>query len=433
MKDGGPASERPSLEPPERLSDVAPVLVTTGLPTTDPAGRWLVQLRWVAIVGMSATVLVADRLVSGIHVETLLSVIGALALLNVAWMVAVRRDERAGGEAGGWVVAQIVGDVVGLSVVLWLAGGLQNPFVAFMAFQIALAGLLCTPRATLAVGVVTIGAILLLSQAGPLPEVSRSHDLLAKLASLVSLCGFVAVFVSVYAQRLERLRQQNARNERLATLGRLVGSMSHELNTPLNTILVASQDLERFGADLSSEEGRELAQAIGSEARRAHEIIGLVRGHLSADQHQEEVELCELVRTIAEQELDRLEYSGKRVFDLSPPVRVTVVQAALVQVLVNLLTNAAEASKLTRRPRIEVAVHNREHGPVEVSVEDRGPGFSPEILSRLGEPFQTTKEGVGGTGLGLYVSARLAGRMGAALRVQSVPGGGARVTLSIGP
>lgn len=98
--------------------------------------------------------------------------------------------------------------------------------------------------------------------------------------------------------------------------------------------------------------------------------------------------------------------------------------------LANLLRNASEASLIGRRRRITIAVEERD-GQARIRIEDRGPGFSPEILARLGEPFQSTKEAQGGMGLGLYVSALLARQMGAKLTVQSVRGGGARVTLGL--
>ena len=115
-------------------------------------------------------------------------------------------------------------------------------------------------------------------------------------------------------------------------------------------------------------------------------------------------------------------------FRCDEPVVAHVVLPALGQVLVNVLRNAAEASVLGGRRKITIEVE-RVGSRAEVRIEDRGPGFSPEILGRLGEPFQTTK--TGGMGLGLYLSGELARRMGGALRVQTAPGGGARVTLDI--
>ena len=108
------------------------------------------------------------------------------------------------------------------------------------------------------------------------------------------------------------------------------------------------------------------------------------------------------------------------------------MKRALVQIVANLLRNAVEASVLRRRKRITIAVKNQDDR-VAISVEDRGPGFSPDVLARLGEPFQTTKEAQGGMGLGLYVSALLAKQMGATLTAEALRGGGARVSLGLGP
>ena len=83
-----------------------------------------------------------------------------------------------------------------------------------------------------------------------------------------------------------------------------------------------------------------------------------------------------------------------------------------------------------QRGRVEVDVWD-DGATVAVAVKDNGPGITDELLPRLGEPFQTTKEDSGGTGLGLYVSGLLAEKMGATLQLESKPGEGTRVTLSL--
>jgi two-component system sensor histidine kinase RegB len=429
--DAGPPSDpqRPGGAARAPLDTTEPVAVLGRAAPSDPAERWLVALRWIATLGMAATIAVADRFVDGLHVVPMAVVLGAIALTNVGWMIFLRRVPRKiEDEERRWVEPQLIVDVVLLTAMLWFAGGVTNPFAAFMTFQIALAGLLCTARATALVASLTIAAVGVLTLAPPLPPLSPALGRLAAVVSLTTLTALLSAFVAISAQRLDQLRRWHAQSEKLATLGRLVGSMSHELNTPLSTILLLARDLEQFGGDMSQAEAQEVVRSIHEEAQRGSRIIGLVRGHVVPDEMTEPVDLGRFVRDFAQAELDRLAFQGERIYRCEEGLVAQVVTPALGQVLVNVLRNAAEASVLGRRRRITIEVE-RAGDAAEVRVEDRGPGFSPEILARLGEPFQTTKQG--GMGLGLYLSGELARQMGSALRVQTVPGGGARVTLSI--
>lgn len=436
-RDTQPKLDRPSDEGAGIEIERGQAVVVAGqVAYDDPADRWLVLLRWVAIGGMGATIVVATSLVPGLNVAGLFAVLLVIAASNLFWMGALTLKARNRAalldrpEGRRWVEVQLVADVTLLTAMLWFAGGITNPFVAFLTFQIALCGLLSSPRATIGIACLTIVAVGLLCLAPPLPPLTSWEETMATVVSITSIAALLGAFVAVYAQRLDRLRQESGRNEKLAVLGRLVGAMSHELNTPLATILLSSRDLERYGEQMPPAEAKQLVSTIAAEAERANEIIGLVRGHVGPDQIVEVVELASFVEKIAAEELDRLGFSGERRFELEGPLRVPVMKRALVQLLVNVLRNATEASLLSRRRRITITVKQLA-GQAEVSVEDKGPGFTPEILARLGEPFQTTKEKQGGMGLGLYVSGMLAKQMDSVLRVQSAPGGGARVSLSI--
>ena len=400
--------------------------------SSESADGWLIQLRWLALVGMTATVVVARLLVPAISLVPLVLVLAAISSVNVGWTVVVRWAPR--DAAPRWVASQITLDAVLLGALLWWSGGLHNPFAVFLTFQIVLAGFLCTSRVTVRIAVLAVATAAVLCWAPPLPLDSaplgreRIEVLggLGALASLIWFLGFVAV---VYTTRIEALRREGARNEKLMMLGRLVGGMSHELSTPLATILLGSNELVAM-IDEGDPEATKMARTIAAEARRASDIVGLLRGHIRPDQRAVKVNLGELVPTYAAKELDRLGFSGERVFLVAAPLMITVLEVGLCQVLTNLLSNAVQATSPGGHTaqRIAIAVTAKESW-IEVSVTDDGPGFSAAILDRLGEPFHTTKEGQGGMGLGLYVSSVIARRMNAVLRIENVEEGGARVTL----
>ena len=400
----------------------------------DAKDRYLVQLRWLALAGMTVTVLTARLLVPELRIWPLVGVLAVIVAVNLGW---AKLGRRASARTADHLVAQLVIDAGLLTALLWFSGGLHNPFAIFLTFQIALAGALSDGRTTARVGLVAALSTIVLAFAPRLPLESAPLgrapvEMLGRLTAIVTLGLFLGLFAAVYAKKLAELRASGERNERLALLGRLVGGMSHELATPLGTILLGSRDLSELTRD-ASPEAAELANAIAAEAERATDIIGLLRGHIRPDQRAEIVDLAEVVPEIVVRELDRLGFSGKRAIHAEASVRAAVLHVGLGQVLRNLLANAAHATTEVRRSggrRIEVEIVARGDF-AEVSVTDNGPGFSPEIAGRLGEPFQTTKEEGAGLGLGLYVSTVIARQMSATLRAANAEGGGARVTLSL--
>ncbi len=409
------------------------------LPDAGP-DRWLVQLRWLALLGMTGTALVSRALVPALRLGPILATIGAIALSNVAWTALVWR---AGAGAARFVRAQLAVDLGAVTLLLWLSGGLFNPFVVFLSVHTVFAGILCSRRDALVIGALTLVAAGLLATAPPVSfedaflGPSRTR-LLAQLVAMAHLMAFIAFFIVVYRERMRRLQQEGLRNEKLAMLGRLVGGLSHELRTPLATIAIAGRELAEIDARAEPDEARALARTIADEAARASDIVGLVGGQVRPDHRAERIELGAFVEAFAHRELDRLGFDGERVFELAPGVCAQVLRVALEQLLRNLLANAVEAMRAAPAPEAEHGARPRRRLELSVSgtrrqarvtLRDSGPGFPPEVLARLGEPFQTTKSEHGGVGLGLYVCSVLAERMSAELHVESTAGTGAQVVV----
>ncbi len=379
-------------------------------------GRWLVGLRWVAVAGILATCLLAKGALPGLSLGPLLLVLGLLVSANLAWHFGARGGER-------HLTAQLVGDVVTLGAILWFSGGVTNPFAVFLVFQIALAGVLSSGRAAVLVTLVTLGIVALILKAAPLPwETARLPvALLQHLAMAVAIAGlalFSGVSAHVYGRRLDEVRAAHARDERLAVLGRLAGGVAHELNTPLATILLASNELVELAGERGDEEIERISRALAGEAKRASDVIDLLRGRVHAGLSSEQLDLSAFVRETVERGLGRLGFPGEHVVVAAPGVTAWGSRAALRQILENVLKNAVEATSDVEQPRIEIVVAQAGERAT-IRVRDNGHGVRSEELPRLGEPFRTTKAGSGGTGLGLYVSSVLAEQMRASLELES--------------
>ena len=281
----------------------------------------------------------------------------------------------------------------------------------------------------------------------------------------------------VLAENVRSLDETNvalveARNEviqaaRLASVGTLAAGIAHEVGNPLTTIIgYADVALRRVEADQGDPE---LLESIRSEAQR---IDGIVRGLLDFARPQPDeiapVRVDEVVKAVRELletqgRLGQIEHTWT-LDDGCPPVLAD--PRHLEQVLVNLLLNASDAVKDAGAPRIEVALWS-EAGPaanplrrrgddppgvnymhrrrvarafavealgtvetaqrvVVVSVSDNGPGLPSADQTHVFDPFFTTKEPGKGTGLGLFISARLVAGMGGRIDVESAGDGGAR-------
>lgn len=220
--------------------------------------------------------------------------------------------------------------------------------------------------------------------------------------------------------------------ERLASLGRTVQAVAHELNTPLATIQTLAADMRAALAD-PPEAARELAKDLDESAalildemRRCRSIT---QGLLAGRDRLEKSEGGDL--SFALERASTLVFgtgSGRKHLEIAPELqgRMAAMDAdSLVQVFVNLLQNAQDA--IAGRAGAGIRVGCLDEGKeLAVYVDDDGPGFPLGIRDRLLEPFYTTKPPGKGTGLGLYTAQSLLREAGGRLELTDAPGGGAR-------
>ncbi|WP_395837718.1 sensor histidine kinase [Archangium violaceum] len=237
-------------------------------------------------------------------------------------------------------------------------------------------------------------------------------------------------------RRRVRAERERAEVERLVLVGQLAAGVAHEVNNPLAFV---KSNLHYLEQELLSEEGavdraelRDVLEETKQGVLRIQQIVADLRRFSREGETGEEGLPEDALHEAKRLASVRLRSLGEVSTDVTPGLpSVRLGQRQLVQVLVNLLLNAADAVEMAvpaRRAHILVRAKRVESG-VRLEVEDNGPGLSPEVQSRLFEPFFTTKPPGKGTGLGLALCREYVSRVGGTLHAENRCEGGARFVL----
>lgn len=222
--------------------------------------------------------------------------------------------------------------------------------------------------------------------------------------------------------------------ERLATLGRALQGVAHELNTPLTTMQTLAKDLQAALQPIAMEPAvrADVDESVALLIEESRRCKGLTQALLStanegrparADAHATALDVAKrAVRLVGGRDVELDEPS------LSVPLRVDGDR--VLQVVMNLVQNALRATDDVAGDGPRVRVRGEERGDAyAILIQDRGPGLPVEVKERMFEPFVTTRPMGEGTGLGLYTSQMIAGELGGTLVVEDAAEGGVRATL----
>jgi signal transduction histidine kinase/ActR/RegA family two-component response regulator len=252
---------------------------------------------------------------------------------------------------------------------------------------------------------------------------------------LETLSASLGRMISQRTEELIRLRERLEQSERLALIGRLAASVEHEINNPLSYVManleLAKEETEGLGATQASEV---LGEALDG-ARRIREIVADLRAFARNDESMLD-DSCDVQSALEDaRRMTRgvLEPRARLRVDIREPYRVALAPQRLVQVLINLLRNAAEALTEGAHRTEDIVVSARACGDgfVCIEIRDYGEGMSAETRSRLFEPFFTTKPIGKGTGLGLFVTAEIVRRVGGEITVESALGEGTTIRIRL--
>jgi len=241
-----------------------------------------------------------------------------------------------------------------------------------------------------------------------------------ELASVVT----IALDARASRTKVEDLARKLDLETHLASIGRFSAGLAHEISSPLATAVLSLEVVEQELGAAENPYVSEALSAVQVAHGRIRQILELMRELMqhergAAPERVDVTDAAEKARRIAAAEL-----AGVDVTVLGEPSVALANHDLLLQILQNLVANAAQAAKRLSSPRVRI--HTYMAGDFAfVSVRDNGPGIEAALHERIFEPFYTTRRGTGGTGLGLALCREYALRMGAELSLWSVPGRGA--------
>lgn len=235
----------------------------------------------------------------------------------------------------------------------------------------------------------------------------------------------------------DRARAQMLEQQRLAALGRLAAGVGHEVNNPLQYLHFTLEEMREMARQSHLPEAESLVDRAFEGVDRIRLVVEDLRTYARPGATQfAPLDLREVVQAALRVGASQWR-SGTTVavaLDGVPPVLGH--EGRLVQLVLNPLVNGTQAMRTAGDPArttLTVCTRTTAEGWAELEIRDQGPGFDPEVVSRLGEPYITTKAEQGGTGLGLFVSRGIVEAHGGRMSFGNAPGGGAVVTIQLPP
>jgi two-component system sensor histidine kinase RegB len=423
-----------------------------GLPRTYERPRnvrleTLLRLRWLAVFGQLAAVLIVHfGLEFEVPIWACLAVIALAALLNIALRVGFRHTQWLEPDRAAWLLAF---DIAELAALLYLTGGLENPFSFLLLGPVLISATALPPRMTLLIGAFAmLCATLLVFFHYNLPWDSEYPLELPEIymvgvwLSILLAIGYIGVYTWQVAEEARQLSDALAatelvlaREQHLSQLDGLAAAAAHELGTPLSTITVIARELER-ALDAKSPYADDV-KLLREQAQRCREILSKIT-ELPAGEPFDRMPLAALLE---EAVAPHRNFGVAIGVTLSPDRATEPVGARNPGIrygLGNLIENAVDFA----HQRVEILA-NWTAEEVSITISDDGPGFAPEVVDRIGAPYVTHRrpelrglaggdETVFGLGLGFFIAKTLLERSGAKLSLinRAPPLHGATVTIA---
>ena len=403
----------------------------------DERGNWirlrtLILLRWVAIVGQLGAINVAERFYNlQLELGLCYLAVGVSVIGNLIAIFVFPENKRLT-ETENFLM--ILFDLMQLSFLLYVTGGLHNPFALLLIGPVTISASVLSLRSTLIVGAAAVILVTILAELY-LP-LKTEQGFILRMPDIFVFGNWAAIiiatlFISVYSRRitmemhsmsdaLSATQMALAREQKLTDLGGVVAAAAHELGTPLATIKLTSSELfEELG---DKPELREDAALIREQADRCRDILRDMGRAGKSDTHLQQAPVSTVVEEAAEPHLHRgkiVHFEENPGFDGTLPQPTILRKPEIIHGLRNLIQNAVDFA----RANVWIECLWTEN-VISVRIMDDGEGYPPQVIGRIGDPFmrrrradtdRTVRPEYEGMGLGLFIAKTLLERSGAEL------------------
>ncbi|MEX5727948.1 two-component system sensor histidine kinase RegB [Rhodovulum iodosum] len=394
--------------------------------------RTLISLRWIAICGQLFAIAVASTQFNlQLEIGLCLAAVGVAVIANLIAIFVYPENKRL---SENETVLTLLFDVAQLAVLLFLTGGLSNPFALLMLTPVIISATALQLRSTILMGAAAIGLttlvaffhLPLITSDGTvltLPDMFQFGfwaALVVGVTFLALYAGWVTSEINSMSDALLATQMALAREQKLTDLGGVVAAAAHELGTPLATIKLVSSELADDLADRP--EQREDVELIRDQADRCRDILRSMGRAGKDDLHIHTAPLGSVIDEAAEPHQDR----GKKLIITVAPgngtnTRQPVIrrQPEVIHGLRNLIQNAVDFANTS----VWIEAQWTE-AALTVRIMDDGPGYPPHLIGRIGDPFVRQRKNdhevkkrpeYEGMGLGLFIAKTLLERSGAEL------------------
>jgi two-component system sensor histidine kinase RegB len=385
----------------------------------------ILRLRWLAALGqLTAIFVVARGLEFDVPIIPCVAIVGVAALLNLALQVAFNPMQRL---EPVYAAALLALNIVELAALLFLTGGLQNPFSFLFLAPVLISAAVLPIRLTIGLGLlaVTCASALVFFHL-PLPWDSEDPLVLPPIylfgvwLSILLALGVTSLYAFQATEEARKLSDALAatelvltREQHLTQIDGLAAAAAHELGTPLSTIFLISRELEKTAN--GNEQLASDLKTLREQAQRCRDILAKITQLSSSGAPFDLMPLSTLIEEAV---------APHRDFGVAIKVRLAVAATpepkgarnpAILYGVGNILENAVDFARTT----VEVSAWWNAD-TVEIVISDDGPGIAPDMLKRIGEPYLSRRRsadeaqsGRAGLGLGVFIARTLLERTGA--------------------